>query len=220
MNGTRKLYFENVRVGDELVPLVKPTIDRVTIARYAGAIDEYNPLHLDDDFARRSGFPSVSVPGMLAMGFLGQLASDWLRPGQIKRFSARFVKIIWPGDSLVCRGRIVDKRREETDHYVDLELWVENQRGELVVKGTASTKLFYNPSDEDRFRRGIPSELREPGARPSLVDALERELPAAVAAAVPAPKTPKGARAKKEGEGTAAPAKRGSSRSGAAKAQK
>ena len=211
MGTQKKLYFENVRVGDELPPLLKPTLDRVAIARYAGAIDDFNPLCVDEDFARRSGFPSVCVPGMLAMGFLGQLASDWLRPGQIKRFSARFVKIIWPGDSLVCRGRIVDKRREGGDHYVDLELWVENQKGELVVKGTASTKLYYNFVDEDRSRRGLMAELPDESSRPTLVDVLERELPTLGREAA--------SRASKGKKAAAAP-KRKSARASGAKASK
>lgn len=206
MGTQKKLYFENVRVGDELPPLLKPTLDRVAIAKYAGAIDDYNPLHVDEEFARRSGFPSVCVPGMLAMGFLGQLASEWLRPGQIKRFSARFVKIIWPGDSLVCRGRIVDKRREGGDHYVDLELWVENQKGELVVKGTASTKLFYDLQDEDRSRLGLLGDSQEELRRPSLVDVLEREIPVLA--------TESKAKPKKASKGKKAGTKRAPSRAG------
>ncbi|AKU91067.1 MaoC/PaaZ C-terminal domain-containing protein [Vulgatibacter incomptus] len=177
MGAAKKPYFESVRIGEELPPLLKPAIDRVAIARYAGATDDYNPFYVDEDFAKRSGFPSVCAPGMMAMGFLGELAADWVRPGPVKRISARFVKIIWPGDSLVCRGRIVDKRREAGEHYVDLELWVENQKGELVVKGTASARLFNSASDEERHRMGMPPEEVEEFVRPSLVELFERELP-------------------------------------------
>ena len=67
----RQIYFEAVRVGDELPPLVKPPVDRSQIARYAGASGDFGPLHVDEPFARNAGFPGVLVPGMLAMGFLG-----------------------------------------------------------------------------------------------------------------------------------------------------
>lgn len=173
----RKLYYENVRVGDELQPLLKPAIDRIAIARYAGASEDYNPTHVDEDYARRSGFPTVSAHGMLAMGYLGQLCSEWLRAGQVRRISARFVKIIWPGDQLTCRGRVVDKRREGGDYYLDLEIWVENQKGELVVKGTATARLYHSPEDEDRQRRGLSPLIVEDTHRPSLVEVFERELP-------------------------------------------
>lgn len=173
----RKLYYENVRVGDELQPLLKPALDRVTIARYAGASDDYNPNYVDEDYARRSGFPGVFAHGMLAMGYLGQLCSEWVRAGQVKRLSARFVKIVWPGDQLTCRGRVVGKRREGGEYYVDLEIWVENQRGELVVKGNATARLYHSPEDEDRQRRGLSPLIVEDDLRPSLVEVFERELP-------------------------------------------
>jgi acyl dehydratase len=173
----RKLYYENVRVGDELQPLLKPALDRVAIARYAGASEDYNPNHVDEDHARRSGFPGVFAHGMMAMGYLGQLCAEWVRAGQVKRLSARFVKIIWPGDQLTCRGRVVAKRREGGEYYLDLEIWVENQKGELVVKGNSTTKLFHSPEDEDRQRRGLSPLIVEDDLRPSLVEVFERELP-------------------------------------------
>src|SRR5512141_3073316 len=101
----RQLYFEAVKVGDELPPLVKPPVDRIQIARYAGASLDFNPLTVDEQYARNSGFPSALAPGMLAMGFLGELVVEWLRGARLRRFSARFVKIIWPGDVITCRAR-------------------------------------------------------------------------------------------------------------------
>ncbi len=153
----RQVYFEAVKVGDELPPLVKPPVDRVQIARYAGATGDYGPLHVDEPFARNAGFPSVLVPGMLAMGFLGELAVEWLRGARLRRFSARFVKIIWPGDVITARGRVADRRFEDGGRYaVDIEVWAENQRGELVVRGVVTAQLFYSAEDEARQRAGQP----------------------------------------------------------------
>ena len=75
----RKLYFESVRVGDELPALAKAPVDRVQLARYAGASGDFNPVHVDETYAKSIGMPSVYAPGMLVMGFLGQLMSDWAR---------------------------------------------------------------------------------------------------------------------------------------------
>jgi acyl dehydratase len=153
----RQLYFEAVKVGDELPPLVKPPVDRSQIARFAGATGDYGPLHVDEPFARNAGFPSVLVPGMLTTGFLAELASDWLRGARIRRFSARFVKIVWPGDVVTVRGRVVDRRFEPGGKYAaDIEVWGENQRGELVVRGAVTAQLFYSAEDETRQRNGQP----------------------------------------------------------------
>jgi len=153
----RQLYFEAVKVGDELPPLVKPPVDRVQIARYAGAAGDLNPLYVDEQFARNAGFPSALAPGMLAMGFLSELAADWLRGARIRRFGARFVKIVWPGDVLTARGRVTERRFEPSAAYaVDIELWAENQRGELVTRGLCTAQLYYSPEDEARQRAGQP----------------------------------------------------------------
>lgn len=153
----RQLYFEAVKVGDELPPLVKPPVDRLQIARYVGAAHDWNPLYVDEPHARNAGFPSSLAPGMLAMGFLSELAVDWVRGARLRRFQARFVKIVWPGDVITARGRVADRRFEEGGRYVvDVEVWAENQRGELVVRGTATFQLFYSAEDESRQRQGQP----------------------------------------------------------------
>jgi acyl dehydratase len=153
----RQLYFEAVKVGDELPPLVKPPVDRSQVARFAGASGDYGPLHVDEPFARNAGFPSILVHGMLPMGFLAELATDWLRGARIRRFSSRFVKIVWPGDVVTVRGRVADRRFEPAGKYaVDIEVWGENQRGELVVRGAVTAQLYYSADDETRQRGGQP----------------------------------------------------------------
>jgi acyl dehydratase len=153
----RQLYFEAVKVGDELPPLVKPPVDRLQIARYVAAGQDWNPLYIDEPHAKNAGFPSALAPGMIAMGFLGELAVDWVRGARLRKFHARFVKIVWPGDVLTARGRVVDRRFEEGGRYgVEIELWAENQRGELVVRGSASFQLYYNAEDDTRQRAGQP----------------------------------------------------------------
>ena len=81
----RQLYFEAVKVGDELPPLVKPPVDRLQIARYVAAAQDWNPLYIDEPHAKNAGFPSALAPGMIAMGFLGELAAEWVRGARMKR---------------------------------------------------------------------------------------------------------------------------------------
>jgi acyl dehydratase len=214
----RQLYFEAVKVGDELPPLVKPPVDRLQIARYAGAAGDWNPLYVDEPHAKNSGFPSALAPGMLAMGFLGELVVDWTRGARLRRFSARFVKIVWPGDVLTARGRVSDRRFEEGGSYaVDLECWAENQRGELVVRGLATFQLYYSAEDEAKQRAGgaplvvTPAEeearlaklsraqaparpAQPPGGRPLAPPRPVGPPPAARPPLVPAATAPSGAR--------------------------
>jgi acyl dehydratase len=187
MMPSRKLFFEAVRVGDELPALAKTPVDRVQLVRYAGASGDFNPVHVDETHARALGMPSVYAPGMLIMGFLGQLITDWARGGQLRRYSVRFVKMVWPGDTIVCKGRVTDRYGEAGRYFTEVDLWAENQKGELVMKGQAIVQLFYSLEDENRQRSGqpplvvsVPRESLLTAAAPA-ADAAKK--PAAVASA-------------------------------------
>ncbi len=174
----RQLYFEAVKVGDELPPLVKPPVDRTQIARYAGASGDFNPLYVDEHLAKNAGFPSAHSPGMLVMGFIGELAVDWLRGARLRRFTSRFVKIVWPGDVITCRGRVVDRRFEGSGVYaIDIEVFAENQRGELVLKGLITAQLYYSSEDDARQRAGQPPLVVTPEEEEARLAKLSRAQP-------------------------------------------
>ncbi|ABF87604.1 MaoC domain protein [Myxococcus xanthus DK 1622] len=174
MMPARKLYFEAIRVGDELPALAKAPVDRVQLSRYAGASGDFNPVHVDELYAKSVGMPSVYAPGMLVMGMLGQLISDWARGGQMRRYNVRFIKMVWPGDTVVCKGRVSDRHGSGGRYFVEIDLWAENQKGELLMKGSSQIQLFYSLEDENRQRSGqspivveVPRESLSSAAAPA-----------------------------------------------------
>jgi acyl dehydratase len=178
----RKLYFESIRVGEELPALAKAPIDRVQLSRYAGASGDYNPVHVDELYAKSVGMPSVYAPGMLVMGMLGQLISDWARGGQLRRYNVRFIKMVWPGDTIVCKGRVSDRWGTQGRYFAEIDLWAENQRGELVMKGNSQIQLFFSLEDENRQRAGqAPIVVEVP--RESILTATASATPAEAAEA-------------------------------------
>jgi acyl dehydratase len=194
----RQLYFEAVKVGDELPPLVKPPVDRTQIARYAGASGDFNPLHVDEHLARNAGFPSALAPAVLGMGFIAELVVDWLRGARLRRYASRFVKIVWPGDVLTCRGRVVDRRFEGNGVYaIDIEVWAENQKGELVVKGFVTAQLYYSAEDDARQRAGQPPLVVTPQEEEAHLATLSRaQSPRRPEARPPPPPPPRPAPAR------------------------
>lgn len=164
----RSFYWSELRVGDDLPPLTKPAIDRVQIVRYAASAGDFNRLHLDEPYAHQLGFPGLFAPGMLPMAFIGQLLTSWLRRGHVRKMSARFVKIVWPADELTCRGRIQELRKEGGGCYADVELWAENQKGELVLRGQATCELYESPQVGGGDGGGLLFALQNPpGPMPS-----------------------------------------------------
>src|SRR3954468_14429324 len=160
----RSFYWSELRVGDDLPPLTKPAIDRVQIVRYAASSGDFNRLHLDEPYAHGVGFPGLFAPGMLAMAFVGQLLTAWLRRGHVRKLSARFVKIVWPNDELTCHGRIAELRKETGACYADVELWAENQKGELVLRGQATCELYESPQNGGGDTGGLLFALQGSGS--------------------------------------------------------
>ena len=136
-----RVYFEDVKVGDELPPLVKGPIQQIQLTRYAGASGDFNPIHQDDEFARAAGMGGVFAHGMLSMGFVGQLVTDWAGAGQVRKLGVRFAGLVRLKDTITCRGRVLAKSSKDDVHLVDLEVWAENDRGDKVVTGKATVAL-------------------------------------------------------------------------------
>ncbi len=176
----RKVYYQSLQVGDEVPSFQTPPIDRLQISRYVGAAGDFNPLYIDEPFARSAGFRSVIVPGALAFGALAQMIAEWLKGPSLRRLHARYLKLVWPGDVLTCRGRVTGRRREGSDYLIDVDLWIENQEGEMVTRGSGTAALFYSAQDEaQRLAGGPPILVDENGTRSRSVEV--RRKPKAVA---------------------------------------
>lgn len=136
-----RVYLEDVKVGDELPPLVKGPIQQIQLTRYAGASGDFNPIHQDDEFAKAAGMGGVFAHGMLSMGFVAQSLTDWAGAGAVRRLGVRFTGLVRLKDTVTCRGRVTATTPQAGAGLVDLELWAENQRGEKVVTGKATVAL-------------------------------------------------------------------------------
>ena len=92
--------FDSFNVGDEIPALTTPSVSRHTLALYCGASGDHNPIHVDLDFAKSSGLDDVIAHGMLTMGTVIRVVTDWLGdPGKITSYSARFTRPIPVPDS-------------------------------------------------------------------------------------------------------------------------
>jgi acyl dehydratase len=136
-----KVYFEDVKVGDELPRLVKGPIQQIQLTRYAGASGDFNPIHQDDEFARAAGMGGVFAHGMLSMGFVAQAVADWAGAGQVRKIGVRFAALVRLKDTVTCRGRVVATSQKDGLSLVEIDIWAENQKGEKVVTGKATVAL-------------------------------------------------------------------------------
>jgi acyl dehydratase len=133
-------YFEDVNEGDE-APVLRHTLERTDLVRYAGASGDYNPMHHDEVKAQAAGQPSVFGHGMFSMGLLGTALTDFLGVGHLTHYQVRFSRQTWPGEQLSTRVVVIAKRVEGGRHLVDVECSLFNENGEEKVAGVATAEL-------------------------------------------------------------------------------
>jgi acyl dehydratase len=133
--------FADVRVGDTLPPLVLPPLDRTTLALFAGASGDHNPIHIDIDVARRAGLPDVIGHGMLSMAWLGRLVINWAPQAALREFGVRFQGIMHLGNAITCTGTVAEKLERDGEKLVRVELHAVNQFGERTTAGEALVAL-------------------------------------------------------------------------------
>jgi len=138
--GERKLFFEEVTVGDE-APAMSHKLTRTDLVKYAGASGDFNPMHHDEVAAQAAGMPSVFGHGMFSMGLLGSALTDYVGVGNVTRYQVRFARQTWPDEVLSSKIVVTGKREEDGRGLVDLSVTVANGDGEDKLVGEATAAL-------------------------------------------------------------------------------
>jgi acyl dehydratase len=138
--GERKLFFEDVTVGDE-APATSHKLTRTDLVKYAGASGDFNPMHHDEVAAQAAGMPSVFGHGMFSMGLLGSALTDYVGVGNVTRYQVRFARQTWPDEMLSSKIVVTGKREEDGKRLVDLSVTLSNGDGEDKLVGEATAAL-------------------------------------------------------------------------------
>jgi acyl dehydratase len=129
-------YWEDVREGEALPEVRVEKLTRTDFVRYAGASGDFNPIHHDQNFAEASGNPTVFAMGMLNAGILSRVVTRFAgRPG-VRSFKVRFATRVWPGDDVICGGKVTRKYEQDGEKRVAGEVTAVNQKGETVISGS------------------------------------------------------------------------------------
>lgn len=132
----KKLYYEDVQVGDELPKLVKAPVTHLQLVRYAGASGDFNPLHTDPKIGEMIGTGGIIAHGMLIMGFVGQLLSDYVGPAALRKFDVRFKGMTRLDDVITCTGIVTQKYEANGETRIAGKVQATGQNGDVKVAGT------------------------------------------------------------------------------------
>jgi acyl dehydratase len=109
----------------KLTQTTTASVTRGQIARYACAVGDFNPMHVDEDFAKASGMPSVIAHGPLTAAIVLDAIVGQLGTGAVASAEVRFKTPVFPGDALTV---------------VPVEGGVEVRKGDGSVAATVSLR--------------------------------------------------------------------------------
>ncbi len=127
----------SAQVGDTLPPLTFGPISRTTLALYAGASGDHNPIHIDLDFARDAGMDDVFAHGMLSMSQLGRLITNWAGQDRMRGLTTRFTAITPVGATITCTGTVTDRFEEHGRVLLTIKLAAHIDDGTQTLRGEA-----------------------------------------------------------------------------------
>ena len=126
------------KIPEKLKP-IEHVITQEHLIKYAEASGDYNPLHLDEEFARNTPYGKPIAHGMLILAFISALMTSafgitWVRTGKLK---ARFRAPVFPGDVVKVNAQL----KSSNDEEVVYQVIVINQNESEVITGDAKFKL-------------------------------------------------------------------------------
>ena len=128
-----------MEIGDKLPELVKH-ITQEGIRRYANATGDFNPIHVDAEFAKGTPFKGTIAHGFYAFAFLSELmmrsfGKRWTNGGRV---DVRFKRPVKPGDTITLRAILSDRKIVGDRSHVVFDIVWKNQEQDVVLSGTAS----------------------------------------------------------------------------------
>jgi 3-hydroxybutyryl-CoA dehydratase len=129
------LLFKDIRVGDSVS--ISKTIGEADIYNFAGVSGDFNPIHVDEEFAKTTRFGRRIAHGMLTASFISTVIGTGL-PGKNALYLSqemKFIKPVFIGDTITATGTVLENI--EAKRILVLETVVKNQDGVTVLTGTA-----------------------------------------------------------------------------------
>ncbi|MDD6203108.1 MAG: MaoC family dehydratase [Lachnospiraceae bacterium] len=111
------------------------TITASMMEKFQAITGDDNPLHTNEEFAKKKGYDGKVCYGMMTASFLSTLAGVYL-PGEkslIHSVEGKFTKPVLTGDTLTVKGEVVEKN--DLFHIFIMKTTIFNQRGEKVLRG-------------------------------------------------------------------------------------
>jgi acyl dehydratase len=123
-----------LNAGDRIEEL-KVTPDKYVPHRYAGASGDFNPIHIDGEFARAVGLPGAILHGLYVMGLVAKAATDATGgdPRNLKSLSVQFRGMSFPEQEIVVSGEVTTVE----GHTAEIDVVATQGETQVIKNATA-----------------------------------------------------------------------------------
>jgi len=129
----KELVFADIKVGD--TASFTKTVTEADIMNFAEVSGDFNPVHVDAEFASQSMFKERIAHGMLSASYISALLGNQL-PGPNTLYLGQTLNFKNPvkiGDTVTATVTVTEKRDDK--RILKLDTTVTNQRGDVVIDG-------------------------------------------------------------------------------------
>lgn len=135
------LDIKKLNVGDVIPQITFDEVTQVQLIKYAGAAGDFNQIHTVPAYAKEAGLEGTIAHGMLVMGMLGKLISDWSGIKDVVKYGVSFKSKTIPGDVLIAKGEIKKITPGDDCTLVDCKVFIEDEAGDIKIDGKVTIKL-------------------------------------------------------------------------------
>lgn len=132
--------YEEIEIGE--TASITKMISEADIINYAGIIGDFNPIHVNPEYAKTTVFGERIAHGMLTASFISTLVGCCI-PGMNALYLSQEVKFVKPvkiGDTITATAEVCEKI--DAKRRVIMTTTITNQRDEIVVIGKAVTMVM------------------------------------------------------------------------------
>jgi len=127
--------YDEIRIGDRAS--FTKTVSEYDVYQFAGVTGDFNPIHVDAEYAKNSVFKERIAHGILTAGFISNVLAMQL-PGRDTIYLSQNLAFLAPvkiGDTVTAEVEVLEKK--DSKRIIRLRTIVKNQRDELVLEGEA-----------------------------------------------------------------------------------
>ena len=135
MNNPLEYSFDEIKIG--LKHHFHVIIDEELEQNFAESSGDFNPLHMDEQYAKETKFRGRVCHGMLLASFFSRLVGMYL-PGKNALYFSQNLNFVGPcfiGDKITVQGEVIDKSK--ATQIIKLKTTIINQEGKSLIEGIA-----------------------------------------------------------------------------------